>query len=269
MVAKLGLTAAGPFSFLFVRFVIVAALFGLIVLWFRPAMPMRERLLPLALAGALMHGVYLGGVFYAISIGTPAGIAALVGAGQPVITCFLALGLLGERISRHQWLGVFLGVAGVLAVVWPRLGGEVPVAGLVSCSIAVFAISLGTIVQKRSSGSVDLLSVNTIQAVVAALFYALLLIVAEPFTLSWTPEVTLAMAWSTLAVSLGAVSILMVLVRRGQMASTSSLFFLAPPVAAVMGYFAFGEELGPLGIAGFAIASFGVWLVVRHQQVRH
>lgn len=267
--AKYGTTAAGPFSFLFVRFAIVAILFGLIVLWLRPAMPKRGQMFPVVLSGVLMHGVYLGGTFYAISLDTPAGIAALVGSVQPVITCFLALGFLKEKIRNMQWLGIALGMAGVATVVWPKIGGAIPVVGLVSCSVAVVAISVGTIIQKHHSGSIDLLAGNSIQAVAAALFYGILLLVVEPYTLEWTLEVSLAMAWSTLAVSLGAITILMMLVRKDQMAATSSLFFMAPPVAAVMGYLAFGEELGPSGIAGFVIASLGVWMVIRYKREEH
>ena len=264
--AKFGVTAAGPVSFLFVRFLVVCLMFGLMVLWFRPAMPERRQLLPIVLAGVLMYGVYLGATFYAISLGIPAGIAALIGAMQPVITCFLALGFLKERILGWQWLGIALGVAGVAAVVWPKLGGDVPLVGLASCSFGVLAISVGTVIQKHYSGSFDLLAGNTIQAVAAAVFFGLLLSLSvEPYHVEWTLEVTLAMGWSTLVVSVGAISILMVLVRQNRMSVTSSLYFMVPPVAAVMGHLAFGEVLGPLGIAGFAITSAGVWLVMRHQ----
>ena len=264
--AKFGTSAAGPFSFLFVRFALVAVLFGLMVLWFRPAMPGRGQLPSLVLAGVLMYGVYLGGMFYAISLDTPAGIAALLGSVQPVIICFLAWGILKERIHPLQWLGIALGTVGVAAVVWPRLGGAIPMAGLASCTVAVLAISVGTIIQKHYSNSIDLLAGNAIHAVAAVGFYGMLLVLVEPYMLEWTLEVSLAMVWSTLAVSLGAISILMVLVRRDQMAVISSLFFMTPPVAAVLGWLVFGETLGPLGIAGFALACTGVWMVVRHKQ---
>lgn len=264
--AKYGLTAAGPFSFLGTRFVIVALLFGLIALWLRSTWPRREELLPTAIAGVLMHGLYLGGVFFAISRGTPAGIASLIVALQPVITCVIVLVVLNEVISRQQWLGIALGLAGVAMVVSPRLGGAVPIAGLISCSVSVLAISIGTVMQKRFSGSVDLVAGNFIQALAAAAFYGALIALVEPYRLDWTLEVTLAMLWIVLAISLGAISILMVLIRKGQMARTSSLFFMVPPVSAVLGYYAFGETLGAVGVAGFIIASLGVWLVNRPEK---
>ena len=264
--AKFGTSAAGPFSFLFVRFALVAVMYGLMVLWLRPSMPELRQLPSLVLAGVLMYGVYLGGMFYAMSLGTPAGIAALLGSVQPVIICFLALVFLKERIHPLQWLGIVLGTIGVVAVVWPKLGGAVPLAGLTACTVAVLSISVGTIIQKHYSNSIDLLAGNTIHAIAAVPFYGMLLLLVEPYRLEWTLEVSLAMVWSTLAVSLGAISILMVLVRRDQMAVISSLFFMTPPVAAVMGWLVLGETMGPLGIAGLAIASVGVWMVSRYKQ---
>lgn len=259
--AKYGMIGAGPFSFLFTRFIIVTGLFALIALVLRSAWLKREEILPAVTGGVLMHGVYLGGVFYAIFQGTPAGIASLIVSIQPIITAFLAFFVLGEMIRRIQWLGVTLGMIGVVMVISPRLGGAVPTIGLISCIIGVTSMSIGTIIQKKFLGKMDLVSGNAIQALAAAVFYGLLLLTVEPYQLEWTTEVTLAMIWIVLTVSLGAVTILMLLIRSGQMAATSSLFFMVPPVSAIMGYFAFGERLGWLGIIGFIIASIGVWLV--------
>lgn len=264
--AKLGLTAAGPFSFLLTRFVIVAVLFGGLVLLFRSTWLKPREILPIALAGVLMHGFYLGGVFYAISRGTPAGIASLIVSVQPVITALIALVWLKEQVRVLQWLGIGLGVMGVAAVVWPRLGGEIPLIGLLTCSVAVVSISIGTIIQKRHATGVDLISGNFIQALAAAMFYFLLVLMLEPYRLEWTAEVTVAMAWIVLAVSLGAISILMVLIRKGRMAATSSLFFMVPPISAIFGYLVFDEKLGMLGMAGFVLASIGVWLVNREDR---
>jgi len=261
--AKYGLTDAGPFSYLFTRFVIVAALFVIMAVVMRSAWPDRKTLIPTAIAGCLMHGVYLGGVFFAISIGTPAGISALVVSIQPAITCIIALAVLKEDIRAIQWLGIVLGMIGVLIVVWPRLGGEVPGWGFVSCFVSVAAMSIGTIMQKRYAQDVDLISGNVIHAIAAAVFYGALLLTVETYYLEWTLPVTLSMIWIISMVSVGAVSILMYLIRTGKMAATSSLFFLVPPVSAIMGYFAFGETLGLLGIAGVCTACAGVWLVNR------
>jgi drug/metabolite transporter (DMT)-like permease len=223
--------------------------------------PDRKTLVPTVIAGVSMHGIYLGGVFYAISKGTPAGITSLIVSIQPIITTFLALTFLKERVRFVQWLGITAGAVGVIMVIYPRLGGAVPVIGLISCLVAVSSISIGTVIQKRYLGHLDLLTGNTLQALTAALFYVILLMTIETYYLEWTLEVTLSLIWIILAVSIGAVSILMLLIRSGQMAATSSLFFMVPPVSALMGYFFFGETLGILGIIGMAVACFGVWLV--------
>jgi drug/metabolite transporter (DMT)-like permease len=259
--AKYGMMNAGPFSFLFVRFMIVTGIFMTLVLLMQRCLPKGRELLLAMVAGLLMHGVYLGGVFYAISLGTPVGLASLIVSIQPIITAFLALSVLGEVIRRGQWAGIILGMAGVLLVVWPRLGGVVPPLGLVSCLVGVTAMSVGTIIQKRHLGGVDLISGNAVQALAAAGFYGVLLLMVETYQLNWTLEVTLAMVWIVLAVSLGAVSILMLLIRSGQMVITSSLFFMVPPISAVMAYLAFGETLGFLGVAGFVVASIGLWMI--------
>ena len=259
--AKYGLTASGPFSFLGVRFAIVSVIFAVIALVLKSTWPDRKTLIPTLLAGVLMHGVYLGGVFFAISKGTPAGISSLIVSIQPIITAFLALIFLQEHVRKVQWLGITAGLVGVALVVSPRLGGAIPVIGLISCLVAVNAMSVGTIIQKRYLGGLDLIAGNTLQAMAAAAFYGVLLMTVETYYLEWTSEVTLSMIWIITTVSIGAVSILMLLIRRGQMAATSSLFFMVPPVSALMGYIFFGETLGIIGILGVAVASFGVWLV--------
>ena len=259
--AKFGMTASGPFSFLFVRFAIVSVIFFGIAVVLKSVWPARQLLMPTMLAGVLMHGVYLGGVFFAISKGTPAGIASLIVSIQPIITAFLALIFLSENIRRVQWLGIATGMAGVVMVIYPRLGGAIPLIGLISCLVAVNAMSVGTIIQKRYLGQVDLVAGNTLQAIAAAGFYGLLLMTVETYYLEWTLEVTLSMIWIITTVSIGAITILMILIRSGQMAATSSLFFMVPPVSALMGYFFFGETLGTIGMIGVAVASFGVWLV--------
>lgn len=208
-----------------------------------------------------MHGVYLGGVFFSIEKGMPAGIASLIVSIQPIITAFLALAFLKEKVRLIQWLGIGAGMAGVILVITPKLGGTVPVIGLISCLVSVHAISVGTIIQKRYLSKLDLITGNSLQAIAAALFYGILLLAVEPYYLEWTREVSLAMVWMIGAVSLGAVSILMILIRSGQMTATVSLFFMVPPVSALMGYVFFGETLGLVGIIGIGVASFGVWLV--------
>ena len=261
--AKLGLSDAGPFSMLAIRFVIVAFIFASIVILFRAKWPKKNQILHIGLVGILLHGFYLGGVFFSITKGTAAGISSLIVSLHPVLTCILATLIIKEEIKVDKWIGIVLGFIGVLIVVWPRLGGELPLIGFVSCIIALIAISFGTIIQKKYLENMDILGGNTVQAVFAAIFFSILLIFFEPFKFNPSKELIISMTWLILLVSLGAISILMLLIRRGEMSSTASLFFLAPPVSAILGYLVFKEELNASGIVGFIVACTGVWLVNR------
>lgn len=261
--AKLGLSDAGPFSMLAIRFVIVSFIFATIVFLFRAKWPKKNEILYIGLVGILLHGFYLGGVFFSITKGTAAGTSSLIVSLHPVLTCILATLIIKEDIKVDKWIGIGLGFIGVLIVVWPRLGGELPLIGFVSCIIALVAISFGTIIQKKYLENMDILGGNTIQAVFAAIFFSILLIFFEPFKFNLSKELIISMTWLILLVSLGAISILMLLIRRGEMSSTASLFFLAPPVSAILGYLVFKEELNVSGIIGFIVACTGVWLVNR------
>lgn len=261
--AKYGLPDAGPFSFLLTRFVVVMVLFGGLGLLLRRPWPRRAVLGHMAVVGVLMHGVYLGGVFFAISRQMPAGLSALIVSLQPILTAVLGIWLLGERPRPMQWLGIALGAAGVVLVLWPRLGGAVPLVGFVACLVALLAITFATIWQKRHGGGMDMLTGNAVQAFAAAVFYAVAVLLVEPYRVAWTVEFSLAFGWLVFGVSLGAVTILMLLIRSGSAAATTSLFFLVPPASALMAWLAFGETLGAGGIAGLLIATAGVWLVNR------
>ena len=261
--AKLGLSDAGPFSMLAIRFVIVSFIFASIVILFRAKWPKRNQILHIGLVGILLHGFYLGGVFFSITKGTAAGISSLIVSLHPVLTCILATLIIKEEIKVDKWIGIVLGFIGVVIVVWPRLGGELPLIGFVSCIIALIAISFGTIIQKKYLENMDILGGNTVQAVFAAIFFCILVIFFEPFKFNPSKELIISMTWLILLVSLGAISILMLLIRRGEMSSTASLFFLAPPVSAILGYLVFKEELNASGIVGFIVACTGVWLVNR------
>jgi len=263
--AKYGLPDAGPFSFLLTRFVIVFLLFGAIAIALKRPWPRGRMMGNLLFVGVLMHGFYLGGVFFAIAHGMPAGLSALIVSTQPVLTAALGVWLLNERPAPAQWLGIALGAAGVVLVLWPRLGGDIPLVGFASCIVSLLAITFGTIWQKRHGGGMDLVTGNAMQALAAAIFYGAIVLAFEPYRVNWTMEFSLAMGWLILAVSLGAVSILMVLIKNGSAAATTSLFFLVPPASAIMAWIAFGEALGQIGLVGLGITTAGVWLVNRRE----
>ena len=261
--AKLGLNDAGPFSMLAIRFIIVSFIFASIVIIFKTKWPKIKDIPNIIFVGVLLHGFYLGGVFFAISKGTSAGLSSLIVSVHPILTCFLAVILVKEKITIEKWIGIFLGFFGMIIVVWPRLGWELPFIGFLSCCIALTAISFGTVIQKRYLEHMDILGGNTIQAISAAIFFTIVLNFIEPFKFNFTVNLFISMSWLILMVSIGAISILMLLISRGKMSSTASLFFLAPPVSAILGYFIFKEELNTFGIIGFIITCTGVWLVNR------
>ena len=267
--AKYGLPYAEPFTFLGVRLVVAAVLLAGIALATRSAAPASAaQHRHAAVAGVLLHAGYLGGVFYAISLGIPAGVAAVIVSLQPVLTALLATRLLDERPTRRQWLGLVLGIVGVVLVVGPGIAvatgstAALSVTGLASCLVALASGTAGTLYQKRHGDEVPLVWGTAVQYAAAS---ALLLIVAagtERMSIRWTGEFVLALVWLVLVLSLGAVLLLLLLLRRGTAAGVSSLFYLVPPAVAVEAYLLFGEELSAPSLAGIGITAAGVALVV-------
>jgi len=263
--AKFGLPYAQPVTFLLLRFGFVLALMLPIALVLRapwPATP--AQLTHIAIAGVLLHGGYLAGVFTAIYAGMSAGLAALIVGLQPVLTAVVAAPLLRERVTPRQWLGLALGFGGVALVVAQRttLAGVTAFSGAMIL-IALLSITAGTVYQKRFCGAFDLRAGSVIQFVAAGLALAPFALHFEHEPVRWTGEFVFAMAWLVLVLSIGAISLLTLLIRRGAATKVASLFYLVPPFTAVIAFLMFDEQLGPLGIAGFALAVLGVALVVR------
>lgn len=222
-----------------------------------------------AVTGTLVHAVYLGGVFWAIKHGLPAGVTALIVGLQPLLTAVSVGPLLGERVSGRQWLGLLLGLGGVTMVVGEKLGlgasaglaGVEPIA-LSGAILALLGITAGTLYQKRFGGGTDLRAATFIQYMAAAVVMGAAALLLETGEIQWTGEFIFALGWLTLVLSLGAISLLMTLIRLGEAARVASLFYLVPPVTAVTAWALFGETLGPLALAGMAVAVMGVALVV-------
>ncbi len=264
--AKYGLPWAGPFDFLAIRFVIVAGLIGLVAILWRAPWPRDPwTWLHIATAGVLLHGVYLGGVFAGIDAGVPAGVTALIVGTQPVLTAFAVGPLLGERLSRRQWLGFVLGFLGLLLVLGERirLPDSEGMAALVCPLIALLAITVGTLYQKRFCPDLDLRSGTTIQYVAAAIVLVPVALLFDDQPLQWTTEFIFALTWLSVVLSLGAISLLFFLLRRGQASRVTSLFYLVPPTAAGYAWLLFGETLGPMALVGMAVIMVGLALVNR------
>lgn len=266
--AKYGLPYAEPFTFLAVRMVIAASLLAGLAVLTRAAAPTGSQWRVASVAGLALHAGYLGGVFFAISRGVPAGVSAVVVSMQPVLVAALASRLLGERLSPRQWLGLAVGLVGVAMVLGPGLAAAagrpdaLPLAGVLTCMVALGCGTAGTLWQKRHGSGVPLLSGTAVQYAAAAVVLGALAVGTEELQVQWTGEFIAALAWLVLVLSLGAVLLLLLLLRRGSAASVSSLFYLVPPATAIEAYLLFGETLSPLSLLGIVVTTLGVALVL-------
>ena len=261
--AKLGLPSAEPMTFLSLRFALVALVFFAFVLIVRAPWPRSwAEAGHIAVVGLLLHGVYLGGVFASIDLGVEAGVSALIVGAQPLLTAIAAGPVLGERVTLRQWLGLLLGFAGVTLVVWQKLqlGLGTPL-GMGLSFLALLGITAGTLYQKRYCADMPLRSGNAIQFGAAALATGLLAFALETRVIDWTPEFIFAMAWLVILLSFGAVTLLIILIRRGAASRVASLFYLVPPSTAALAWLIFGERFGPLALGGMALVVLGVALV--------
>jgi drug/metabolite transporter (DMT)-like permease len=260
--AKLGLPYAEPLTFLTLRMFGVMLLLGVFMLITGAKWPGREAALDSYVTGILMHALYLGGVYISIANGLPAALSALVVGLQPLLTSTVANRLLGERVVPRQWLGLVLGLAGVYLVVQDKAtaGAATPLAWIASV-VALVAITIGTVYQKRFGSGIDWRPAKFIQYATAGILFALAAMVFETRTVTWTPEFLFALGWLVVVLSFGAVWLLYVLIRRAAATRVVSLFYLTPPVTALMAWSLFGERLAPLAIAGMAVCVVGVFLV--------
>jgi drug/metabolite transporter (DMT)-like permease len=261
--AKLGLPYAEPFTFLALRFLCVLALLMPLCWLTKAPWPSPRRVVQMAVSGGLIQAGYLGGVFASLHHGMPAGVSALVTGMQPVFTAVLGGWLLRETVTPRQWLGLILGLAGVLLVVGDRI--VVEHLGALSVALSAFAllsITLGTLWQKRHGAGVDLRTGAAIQFIAAAVLIA-------PFTLlesravQWSGEFLFALAWLTVVLSLGAIFLLLTLIKRGRATQVSSLFYLVPPTTALIAWPLFGETYSLAAAAGMGLAMLAVWLVMK------
>ena len=255
---------ATPFAALAFRFSIVATGF-LLVAWILSEFSKVDRrdLKHSVITGLLFHGLYLGGCWYSFSVGIPAGVSALIVCTQPILTAIFAGLLLGEHVSFKNWVGLSLGFVGAALVLGVDFGDEFAVAGLVANVIALGSITTATIWQRKFSQTLPLATNNAIQAGSAAVFHGVVMWFLEDPSIDLTLTFGLAMGWQIIAVSFGAFTILMYLINHNSASQTSALFFLVPPVAAVMGWVLLDEALSMIDIIGFTVASAGVYLATR------
>ena len=262
--AKLGLPYAEPMTFLVLRFGIVTVLLAVFAGLTGAPWPRDWKTAGhMAVAGLLLQAVYLGGVFASIFHGVSAGVSALIVGIQPLLVAAAAGTMLGERVTRRQWLGLTLGLGGVVLVVWTRLGvGEGSAWGYALSVIALVGITIGTLYQKKFCPGIDLRSGTAIQFAVSTVALAPFALLFETRQITWSGEFIFALGWLCIVLSLGAISLLFLLIRRGAAAKVSSLFFRVPPCTAVVAWFLFGERVSALSLVGIGVTALGVALVV-------
>ncbi len=264
---KTGLAYAEPFTFLFVRFVIVTTAMLIASLIVGATWPRGIMVGHIAVVGLLMHASYLGGVFTAIMLGMPAWLIALVVGLQPILTATIVGPLLGERVTARQWLGLVLGFGGAAIVLADRAGpagaGSSGWEALLASLVALLGITGGTLYQKRYCAHVNLWTGAVIQYAAAGAALVVPAYLFETMHITWSGPFIASMAWLTVVLSVGTVSLLYLLIRRGAVSKLASLFFLIPPTTALIAWAMLGETLGLRALAGMAVAAVGVALVQR------
>ena len=273
IVAKFGLPHAPPLTFLVLRYAFSIACFLVWIGLSGARWPRgRPQWLHLALTGVLMHAGYLGGVWVAVKAGMGSGLAALIVGLQPVLTA-LWLSWAGApsaanpgqaQVTPRQWVGLALGLGGLLLVVARKFGtgSEVTLLTLGCTLFALFSITVGTLYQKHFVVQTDVRTANAVQ-LAAALLVTLPLALLETEAIAWNAQFVGAMAWSVLALTLGGSSLLYLLIQRGAATAVTSLLYLVPPTTALMAWLLFDEPITLVTVAGTAITALGVSLVVR------
>ena len=253
-----------PFSALAFRFFFVGVGFFLFCLYSKKSIIIKKsNLFQSIFSGIFFHGLYLGGVFFSISIGMPTGIAALIVTLQPILTNILSKPILNEKITFKQWIGAFLGFSGAVLVLGLDVGEEIPLNGLIATIIALLAITTSTIWQKKLSNNLSLSVNNFYQAVGGCLFHTLIILFLVEPNINLTPTFLIAMSHQIFLVSFGAFTILMLLIKKNSASKTVSIFFLIPSTSAILAWFFLNEKLTYLDVFGFIITTIGVYISTR------
>ena len=253
-----------PFSALAFRFFVVAFGFFIFSIYKKQKiLANHKNLLQSLLSGVLFHGIYLGGVFYSVSIGMPTGIAALIVTLQPILTNALAGKFLGEKVSIKQWIGVILGFVGAALVLGFDIGESLPTLGVIASFIALIAITTSTLWQKKIGNNLPLSVSNMYQAIGGCLFHIIIIFIFTDLYIDFTPTFLIAMSHQIFLVSFGAFTILMFLIKNNSASKTVSIFFLIPPTTALMAWLFLNEKLNNLDLIGFVIATLGVYIATR------
>lgn len=261
---KIARPYVGPILLLTLRYAIVVAALLPVLLLLRPPLPRQaSQWLHLVVTGALVQGLYFGIMNVALMLGVPAGVAAIILAMQPILVAVLAPRLVGETVSLKTWLGLILGLAGAGLVIVSRSTIEVPPpASLVLTFLALGFITLGTLYEKRFGAEQHPVVANLVQCAVALTLALPAAILLEDLTVTWSAELVLTLGYLVVANSLIAMTLLFAMLRRGEAARVSSMFFLVPPIASALAWAILGEAMPPLAWLGMALAGAGVLMAM-------
>ena len=264
---KYGIPYAPPFYFVAIRMAIAALLLFIAIAFLRKSQPITKAIFfPSTLIGLTLHGAYLGGCFFAVSRGLPAGITALIVSLQPVLVSLFAAKYLNEHLEKRAIAGLILGLIGLFVVVIPRINmtgaNSISVISIAACVVGLLGGTSGTILQKKYGGAIPTLAGTSIQYAATALVLLTLALIFEQPKIEWTPKFIGALAWLVIALSFGAILLLFFLLSHGSAASVSSLYYLVPAATAVEAYFFFDEHVSLVSVLGTVITVIGVWLVV-------
>jgi len=263
--AKYGIPYAEPFTFLGIRFTVVIGLMPLICLVTKAPWPKSVKAtIHIVIAGTLVNRVYLGGVFSSVKVGFSVGISALVTGSQPILTAILARHVLGETVTKRQWVGIFIGFIGVALVVSSKVAGaQSNLIGLGLSIIALLGIATGMLYQKKYCSNMNLRSGSVIQFSSSLIIALPLAFFFETMVIQWTVQFISSILWLVIVLSVGAITLLSMLIRQGAASKVASLFYLVPPATALMSFFIFDKVLGPIEFVGMAAVVSGGTLVTR------
>ena len=268
---KYGVPYAPPFYFLAIRMAIASLLLFIAISFLRKSQPITRSIIwPSAMIGLTLHGAYLGGCFFAVSRGMPAGVAALIVSLQPVLVSLFAAKYLNEPLSARAVFGLILGLIGLVVVLLPRISttatNTISLVAIGASAIGLLGGTAGTILQKKYGGVIPTLAGTSIQYAATAVVLLTLALIFEKPEIQWTAKFVGALTWLVLALSFGAILLLFFLLSHGSAASVSSLYYLVPAATAIEAYFFFDEHISPVSLLGTLITVVGVWLVVSKQK---